>query len=239
MCILLAIRRPAEGGELWVAANRDESLTRPWHPPHLLAADPPVFGGRDLVGGGSWLAVNLHAGFVVGVTNARLGAPPAERSRGSLVVDLACERSLADAVALLSELDLGRYGLFNVLVADGRDCWLATNTPVARIEAGEGPVVVVGNDPLGAPGERVIAAAEQVRFSSGLPEEVLTASLEDLLAEHEGTDPLCRHGERYGTVCSTILVLRKRTVAKYLFAPSPPCTTPFRALDVPGVEPAR
>jgi uncharacterized protein with NRDE domain len=198
-----------------------------------------VFGGRDLVGGGSWLAVNLNAGFVVGVTNARLGARPAERSRGSLVVDLARERSLADAVALLSELDLGRYGLFNVLAADGRDCWLATNTPVARIEAAEGPVVVVGNDPLGAPGDRVIAAAEQARLSSGLPEDALTASLQDLLAEHEGTDPLCRHGQGYGTVCSTILVVRKRTVAKYLFAPGPPCTTPFQAIDVPDVKPAQ
>jgi uncharacterized protein with NRDE domain len=233
MCILLAIRRHADGAELWVGANRDESLARPWRSPHLLTADPPVFGGRDLVGGGSWLAVNLRAGFVVGLTNARLGAPPAERSRGSLVVDLACEPSLADAAALLSELDLGCYGRFNVLMADSRDCWLATNTPAARIEAGDGPVVAIGNDPLEAPGERVIAARERARFSSGLSEEALTESLMELLAEHEGADPLCRHGKAYGTVCSTVLLVRERTLATYMFAPGPPCTTEFQPLVLP------
>jgi uncharacterized protein with NRDE domain len=236
MCILLAIRTPAEGGELWVAANRDEDLTRPWSAPAMLAADPSVFGGRDLVGGGSWLAVNLAAGFVVAVTNARLGARPGERSRGSLVVDVARERSLAEAGALLAELDLRRYGLFNLLVADTREGWLATNAPAPRIEAGGGPVVAVGNDPIDAPGERVIAAAERARFLAGRGEEDLSRSLQALLAEHGGGDPLCRHGERYGTVCSTILTLKGTAVTRYLFAPGPPCTTPFGELRLPTVE---
>ncbi len=216
-----------------MAANRDESVTRPWRAPELLFSGPPVFGGRDLVGGGSWLAVNLRAGFVVGVTNARLGARPGERSRGALVVELARERTLAEAVALLSELDLARYGLFDVLVADGRDCWLATNAPAARIEAG-GRVVAVGNDPLGEPGERVTAAGERARFLAGLADEELVAALQGLLADHQGADPLCRHGAGYGTVCSTILMLRDGKVARYLFAPGPPCTTPFEPVVTPA-----
>ena len=233
MCILLAIRRPSPAGELWVAANRDESLSRPWQAPRLLSTDPPVFGGRDLLGGGSWLAVNLDAAFVVGVTNARLGAPPGERSRGALVVDLACERALAEAVALLSELDLARYGMFNVVLADARDSWLATNAPAAGITAAEGPVVAVGNDPFTAPGERVVAARERARFLCGLPDRDLGGGLATLLADHEGRDPLCRHGDGYGTVCSTILTLVGGTVSRYLFAPGPPCTTPFEHIAPP------
>ncbi|HVN31882.1 MAG TPA: NRDE family protein [Thermoanaerobaculaceae bacterium] len=234
MCILLAIRRPAGEGELWVAANRDERLDRPWQPPQLLVPDPPVFGGRDLVGGGSWLAVNLRAGFVVGVTNARLGIPPAERSRGRLVVDLAAEQSLADAGALLSELDLSRYGPFDLMLADARECWLATNSPEASIEARRESVVAVGNDPLAEPGERVMDAARRGRLLAGLPEGELASSLATLLADHEGADPLCRHGDGYGTVCSTILVLRGTTLADYRFAPGPPCTTPFATLLSPS-----
>jgi uncharacterized protein with NRDE domain len=234
MCILLGIRRPQNGGELWVAANRDESLSRPWRPPRLLVHDPPVFGGRDMVGGGSWLVVNLHAGFVVGVTNARLGTPPAERSRGSLVVNLAAERTLADAVALLSELELSRYGAFNVLLTDERGCWLATNTPTVRIEAGDGSVVAIGNDPFTEPGERVMAAAKRALLLASLPNGELSRSLQELLAEHEGADPLCRHGEGYGTVCSTILALRGGAVSSYLFAPGQPCTTPFAPVGVPA-----
>jgi uncharacterized protein with NRDE domain len=234
VCILLAITRPNNGDELWVAANRDESLTRPWERPRLLVHDPPVFGGRDLVGGGSWLAVNLQAGFVVGVANAGRGAPPAERSRGRLVLDLAGEKTLPDALALLSELDLLRYGEFNLLLADPRNRWVATNAPAPRIEAGRGSVVAIGNDSLAAPGERVAAAGERARFLAGLPAPQLARSLQELLADHEGADPLCRHGEGYGTVCSTILVLGGAAVTNYLFAPGPPCTTPFEALVPPA-----
>ena len=38
---------------------------------------------------------------------------------------------------------------------------------------------------------------------------------------------LCRHGEQYGTVCSSLIVIRGREVVDYRFAPGPPCATPF------------
>ena len=232
MCILLAVRRSDPAGELWVAANRDERLDRPWEPPRLLVPDPPVLGGRDLVGGGSWLAINLEAGFVVGVSNARRGAAPAERSRGRLVVDLAAERSTAEALALLSELELARFGDFNLLLADTHQFWLATNAPAPRIEAGQGTVVAIGNDPLDAPGERVVAAAARASSMARAEGAALATSLQRLLADHDGEDPLCRHGERYGTVCSSVILLARGTVARYFFAPGPPCTTAFEPIDL-------
>ncbi|HUK12783.1 MAG TPA: NRDE family protein [Thermoanaerobaculaceae bacterium] len=230
MCILVALRRDREGGELWLGANRDERLDRPWESPRLLLDEPPVFAGRDLVGGGSWLAVNLEGGFVVGVTNARRGARPGPRSRGALVVDLAAQPSLPSAVALLSELELGNYGRFNLMLADIATCWLATNDPAARIERAVAPVAAIGNDPLGAPGERVVAAADRAAALAGEPGPALAAALEELLADHRGEDPLCRHGETYGTVCSTVLGIRGGALVAYRFAPGPPCTTPFESL---------
>jgi uncharacterized protein with NRDE domain len=223
---------------LCIAANRDESLDRPWQSPRLLAPDPPVFGGRDLVGGGSWLAVNLEAGFVVAVTNARLGAAPRERSRGTLVLDLASERSLPHAVALASELELARYGEFNLLLADAWARWLATNEPAPLIERVEGPVIAVGNSRLSEPGERVLAAADRAGKLADLTGEVLLEFLRNLLADHGGTDPLCRHGVRYGTVCSSLIVLRGRQVLDYRFAPGPPCTTPYAPVALPRCSPA-
>ncbi len=237
MCILLVVRRPGMQGELWIAANRDEDLHRPWEPPRLLTSAPPVFGGRDLVGGGSWLAVNLEAGFVVGVTNARRGAVPGVRSRGRLVVDLAGERGTADAVAMLSELDLSHYGAFNLVLADGRESWLATNAPAPLIERGAGEVSAAGNDPLGAPGERVVHAADRASDLLTLSGDTLARELERLLADHEGDDPLCRHGERYGTVCSSVITLAGGAVTRYLFAPGPPCTTAFETVNLTGLRP--
>ncbi len=232
MCILLALA--AGPGELTIAANRDERLDRPWQPPQLLSAHPPVFGGRDLAGGGSWLALNLEAGFVVAVTNARLGAAPRERSRGTLVLDAASERSLADAVALVAELDLGRYGAFNLLLADASARWLATNEPAAAIEQAEdAAVIAIGNTPLTEPGDRVAMAALRALQAAARAGEERREALRTLLADHDGADPLCRHGERYGTVCSSLVELRGRDVVAYRFAPGPPCTTPFLELT-PG-----
>ena len=233
MCILLALGRDGHPGTLWIAANRDEDLERPWQPPQLLASGPRVFGGRDLVGGGSWLAVNVDAGFAVGVTNARLGAAPRERSRGALVVELASARSLVEAVTRLEGDRFAEYGEFNLLLADAGEAWTATNHPAPLVRRSEGAAVALGNDALASPGARVEAAAERGRAVAALDDAALERALRELLADHAGADPFCRHGERYGTVCSTVLALRGRTLATYRFAPGRPCVTPFEDVELP------
>ncbi len=233
MCILLALGRDAEPGSLWIAANRDEDLGRPWQPPRLLLEPPRVFGGRDLVGGGSWLAVNLDAGFVVAVTNARLGAKPRERSRGRLVLDLASAPALPEALARLRTTEWATYGEFNLFLGDSAERWLATNHPGPAVRKADGAVVALGNDALDAPGERVLAAAVTARSMTGIEGDTLEEALRTLLADHGGADPLCRHGERYGTVCSTVLALSGREISRYSFAPGNPCVTPFSIVALP------
>jgi len=235
MCLLIAVRR---GREVWLGANRDERLDRPWAPPALLVAEPPVLGGRDAEAGGSWLAVNLRAPFVVAVTNACLGAPAGERSRGQLVLDAAAERTLADGAALLSDLDLTRYGPFNLLLADGDDAILATNLPAPRLELVDGRLVAIGNDRLDVPSPRTRVAALEAGGLATLPDAELEPALVRLLADHAGTDPFCRHGERYGTVCSTVVRMGAAGVASYRFAAGPPCTAQFGDVAVPRVSEA-
>jgi hypothetical protein len=230
MCLLLVARR---GAELVLGANRDERLDRPWEPPAQLVADPPVVGGRDVAAGGSWLAVNLGAAFVVAVTNARLGAPPGERSRGHLVVDVAAERSLGGAVALVGELDLARYGPFNLLLADAAHVFLATNWPDVRLERVGEDLIAIGNDRLDDPGPRTRIAALHARGLAGIESAALEPALVRLLSDHGGADPFCRHSERYGTVCSTLLRLGPAGVTSFRFAAGPPCTAHFREFALP------
>jgi len=226
VCTLLALR---VAGTRWVAANRDEQLDRPWQPPGLLVADPPVLGGLDLVGLGSWLAVNREGGFVVGVTNALRGASPGVRSRGQLVLELAMERSLAEAVALLTELDLASDGPANLLLADRERVWLATNAPEPRLLASPDAVVALRNEPLDE-------AGASTRWAAGLAQTLILegetsfAALESMLARHDGPDPICRHGQGYGTVCSSVLRLGPGGAAELAFAPGPPCREPFGAI---------
>jgi uncharacterized protein with NRDE domain len=230
MCLLIAVRR-ADG--LWLGANRDERRDRPWRPPALLVADPPVVGGRDLAAGGSWLAVNLDAAFVAAVTNARLGAPAGERSRGSLVVDAAAERTLAGAVALAGELDLARYGPFNLLLADREAAFVVTNHPAPRIERAGEALLAIGNDRLDNPGQRTRVAALQAGELAAVEGDAIEPALVRILADHDCADPFCRHGERYGTVCSTLVRLAAGGVT-LRFAAGPPCTAPFAAVALPS-----
>lgn len=225
--------RDPGASRLWVGANRDERLSRAWRPPALIADDPPVFGGLDLEGGGTWLAVNLAAGFVVGVTNARLGARPGQRSRGKLVVEAAGQVSLAEAVALVTEVDFGNYGAFNLLLADTTAAFVATNFPEARVEQLEDSLIALGNEGLGGEGLRTQAA---LRALLPLPQSCgveLTTELATLLADHRGADPFCRHHGFFGTVSSTICALRGPVVHAYLFAAGPPCRTRFEPVRLP------
>ncbi len=232
MCLLLALR-DLDACRLWVAANRDERVSRPWQGPALLSHDPPVFGGLDLQGGGTWLAVNLAAGFLVGVTNARLGARAGRRSRGQLVYDAAAQATLADAVALVAEVDVDSYGPFNLLLANTAAAFVATNYPQPRVEAVEDRLIALGNERLGAEGTRTQAALGALGPAARKGGSDLAAALAQLLADHAGADPFCRHVGPFGTVCSTICELRGVAVQRYLFAAGPPCRTPFLPVPLP------
>ena len=223
MCLLIAGQRAVGRPELWIAANRDERRDRPWQSPALLNHNPPVFGGRDLVAGGTWLAVNLQAGFVVGVTNARLGARPGHRSRGQLVLDLAMEAGMAEAAALFAELDLFHYGPFNLLLADTRQLWLGSNSPRVTCVRVGGSIAVLGNEDMDSESPRMARARTRAeRLVAGDPGE-LWPELHRLLGDHDGTDPFCRHGEIYGTVCATVVRLGPGISCEYRFAGGMPC----------------
>lgn len=234
MCLLLAVRNEG-ASRLWVGANRDEHVARPWRPPALLVTDPPVLGGLDVEGGGSWLAVNLQAGFVVGVTNARLGARPGRRSRGQLVLDAAMQPSLPAAVALLTEVDADSYGAFNLLLVDAAAAYVATNYPSQRLDLLDDALIALGNELLGGGGGRTAAALQALEPALGGGDAEMPTALARLLADHRGADPFCRHFGPFGTVSSTICELRDGRLTSYLFAPGPPCRTPFAPVPIPEV----
>ena len=98
MCTLIAGLGILGPGTLLIGANRDESPGRPSAGPARLRERPMVVGGRDLVAGGTWLAVR-EGRFVAALLNRR---PPAAvsggdggdgsdpmRSRGLLCLDAA------------------------------------------------------------------------------------------------------------------------------------------------------
>lgn len=113
---------------LVMAANRDEFFKRPteamdwWHS-DLAGSD--LLAGRDLLSGGTWLAVNRD-GAVSAVTNVREGsAAAAPRSRGEL--PLLAQAPDPQVLADQLESDKNRYAGFNLVRVQPGGGWYFSN----------------------------------------------------------------------------------------------------------------
>jgi len=115
---------------LALIANRDEFHARPTAPAGPDPGHADVFGGRDLVQGGSWLLVSTR-GRLAAVTNVRVGraAEPAPRSRGALVRDFVSGDESAEAYLDRLSADAADFGRFNLLAWDGVSLRFASNHP--------------------------------------------------------------------------------------------------------------
>lgn len=236
-----------------VAANRDESLSRPSRPPTQLWSSPRVYGGQDLLAGGTWLGVNEH-GVVVGVLNRHTGQPPDphRRSRGHLCLDALKHRSAIEALQFVRSQPAAAYNPFNLLIADHTAAHVVHSADTAlrahRLDPG---VHLLTNLNLNDPECPRIARSFQ-RFlqlshpplpeSPPLPD--IFAQLHQILSAHDipldprSQDPrngLCVHLPGYGT-CSSTLLAYSSTEHRYVywFAPGPPCRSVYSEIPIPS-----
>src|SRR5712691_5084249 len=119
MCTLVVYFRVFPQYPLVIAANRDEALTRPSSPPTLLASTPWIYGGQDLLAGGTWLGINEH-GLMAAVLNRRAQNPvdPRCRSRGLLCLDALKHHSAHAALQGVTAQPAAQYNPFSLVVAD-------------------------------------------------------------------------------------------------------------------------
>lgn len=242
MCLLIVLRQVVPDYGLVIAANRDERLDRGGEVPRLLSERPPVFGGSDPKAGGTWLAVNGW-GMVCAVTNRpRREAPEGEvRSRGLLCLEAARQKSpiaVADMVGYALEHD--SYDGFNLFCAtqSAGSCFYFDGT-LREKSLGPGAFVVTTGDANDASIPKVqrareILGAEQVR---PLPDWI--ERLESICRDHSGdpTHPnaLCLHGQKGGTVSSSILALHSSDPSRHLFrhCQGRPCEGAYQPIEWP------
>lgn len=233
MCLLVLAWRCHARHRLVVAANRDEFHTRAAAPLDRWKDPPGVIGGRDLLAGGAWFAVDARQRFGI-VTNfrefgrRRRSAP----SRGGLIpAFLSGEASPADHLRQV-ETDAPGYAGFNLLLGDGTSLWYASNR--ADRFARELPPGIYGlsNEFLDTPWPKLVRV--RARFESLLEDARsaddgrLADSLFEMLADREPAPPdsvppgdLSPEWARklsapfvldatYGTRCSTVLTIDHR-----------------------------
>jgi uncharacterized protein with NRDE domain len=251
MCTIAFMIEVVAGAPLVLAANRDELYARPTRPPEVLRDEPRIVGGRDVLSGGTWLAVRADARRFSAVTNQRalVTPPPGLVSRGHAVIDVV---AADDPDAYIAALDPTRYASMNLAWGDPR----GVNVAYARREEGTVDVLSLGrgihvlcNDRIGAEGfprgERLAAALERL---AGRDVDEVVRALPALLGDHARNTldatpdshlpaalareltATCIHSDHYGTRSSTILALDDTSVLAYFHADGPPCVTPFKDL---------
>ncbi len=252
MCLLVVISRTDPAEPLVLAANRDERLDRPAVPATVLSASAPrVLGGRDLVAGGTWLAVNEH-GVVAGLTNrpSANGRDDTKRSRGELPLALVQHADATSAVE-----DFAR----RFRSEDYNAAWLLVGDREALyyLEVGEcGPPVVqalepglhvLANGPLATGSPKTDLVRQRLGRLSPAEPTPDTAALRRVLSDHtvppvvaaQDPDPKrpvalaapCVHTPEFGTRSAAIIRVGAEGAPSFSVADGPSCQSTFVSMD--------
>lgn len=225
MCILILHHRLVPGYPVLVAANRDEARARPSAPPVVWPAG--FLAPRDQRAGGTWIGVN-RPGVFVGITN-RSGGPvdPGRPSRGLLVVAALGAMTARAAVARVERIAFAEpQNPFHLLIADRADAFVLTGGDGVDARALEPGTAVLTN-------EHGLGELDLGDLSPpGEIDQALT-TLAALCQDHgtHGYAP-CKHGDRYGTVSSTLIALGADPAHpdRFAYAAGLPCESPHVAL---------
>lgn len=216
MCVLALAWRASPQWRLVVAGNRDEFHDRAALPLARWEDALRVIGGRDVLGGGTWLGVAEGGRFAV-VTNVRAGPPDRHKlSRGALVSDM-LRRGSAAIVSALPEA----YNPFNLIAIDGDQVHFMTNRPEGLVQPLGPGMHGLSNGVMDKPWPKTKklerAVAEWIERGTG-ERETLFAALADEEPprgmtgyggdrdEPEGS-PIFIRNPRYGTRCSTVVTV--------------------------------
>lgn len=261
MCLIALAWRAHPRYPLALIANRDEFHARPAAPAGFDPGAGDVYGGRDLVQGGSWLQVSTR-GRLAAVTNVRAGiaSEAAPRSRGWLVRDFVRGDIRAQAAAAALRPLAREYGRYNLLLGDGDALVFASNHPQpmrAPVATGLHAMSNGAFDaewPKSGRATRALAAwlASQRADADDIGEAMLaplfdaladtTAAPDDALPdtgvglelERLLSPPFVR-GERYGTRCSSVVLVGRDAIvfAERRFGPDAvPAGASFQVLPL-------
>lgn len=233
MCLIACAFRVHPDYALILAGNRDEFHARPTTAAAPWAQAPHIIGGRDLVAGGSWLALSGRSRLAA-VTNVRRmeGPRPNAPSRGALVADFVSGTVSAQTASTALLANAADYAGFNLLLWDGEQLDYLTNQPAPRRETLPPGVYGLSNATLDTPWSKLtrlrdamavvagqrhdpvhlldVLADRQPADDSSLPDTGVGAEMERFLSPPFISDI------RYGTRASTLVLVPYQGAAQFI-----------------------
>ena len=206
MCLIAIAHLASERWPLVIAANRDEFFDRPARAAHAWDDAPDVIGGRDLLAGGSWLAVTRGGRFAM-VTNVRgLPEPPDAPSRGALVADFV--RGQAEPLAYAEGVQRERYAGFHLVTGEvgGVVAHVSSDMAARALEPG---IFAVSNAPAAIDWPKIVYAREAMAralASDNIEEDLMRFLTTPRGAPVESEVFVSIPEMRYGTRASTIVI---------------------------------
>ena len=241
MCTVVVLWRPGHAWPLLLAANRDERTDRAWDKPGAHWPErPAVVGGRDRLGGGSWMT--HRAGLFAAVLNrpGSLGPVAGKRSRGELPLLAADRNSAAGAADVVGQLDAAEYRTFNLVLADPDGVWFVHGSGSGRPSVralDPGLHMVTAHDPNDRASPRV--RTHLPRFQAAAPPDPARDEWQSwigLLGDRAGlrSEAINVPAEGgFGTVSASLAGVSAERSTVWRFAAGPPDRAAFEAVTLP------
>ena len=180
MCLAVFAWQAHPQFRLILAGNRDEFHRRPTQDAHWWPDNESILAGRDLQGGGTWLAVSKSGRFAT-VTNFREGqaSRAGRKSRGELVTRFVTDSPTAQEYE--SSIDNDEYAGFSLLLSDGESMSYLSNRDDLEAKLNPG-IYALSNASLDTPWPKVVrakAGLESLIDSDGVNETELMRLLAD------------------------------------------------------------
>jgi Transport and Golgi organisation 2 len=247
VCTVLLRFAPGDRWPVLAGAVRDEFMDRPWDAPghHWDGAAARLLGGRDLIGGGTWLAVDPdpRRPALAALLNGPPLPPPADGvrpTRGTLALSVLTGGAVPDAAAI------ARYDAFHLLLAtqDRAELWSWEGETPTRTVIPPGDHILVNHgldavaDPLVPYFLPLLERTPAPDPKPGQPPAAAWGSWLDLLAG-DGLDPadpralIVRRefeGRTYGSSSASLVALSPAGV-RYDFTADPRRTDSWFEVD--------
>lgn len=233
VCVLVVAVQWHSAWPLVVAANRDEAYRRPSSAPEVeRLVEGVVLRPLDAQAGGTWEGLNSH-GLLAVLTNRRDGDFDARRrSRGLLCREALEQASVAQVGAFLSQAVRAEpYNSFNLVYADPETvCLSSWNGKLETRSLPRGTHVLSNEHGLGE------LSLPELELPAPTRPDAARQRLLEILASHDVRDArgfrICKHGDLYGTVSSTLLFRDPSGKTWLEHAPGPPCRTAYVRHDL-------